>query len=1176
MRRLAIVAVVLLLVPVWSGCSESETSPASEASPSESGESASRQIPAQHLERILELANKGIGHMDRYEAKAAVEAFDEVVRLAPGWTTGRLNLGLALLNTQSDEDNQRAEVELLRVIDEDPESLHGHYALGMLLTHQTRFDQARNRFERVLAIDPSDPDAHYRLGVLLIEDDPAAARAHLERTLAALPHHEAACYRLQGLLRAAGETERATELLSRYRTLNEAQAGVSVGMKYGEMGRYANVIRNFALPGARLGGGPATLASAPRFSDVARERGLDIAAVGIAGWPGDRALELGAEAFAPGVAVADVDGDARLDVYLTGTAEGGALFLQGPERFVAAKESGIDGAGAVGAFFGDYDADGDPDLYLTCAGPNRLYRNEGEGRFVDVTAAGGVSGGALLSVGASWTDADHDGDLDLAVANFARWRSPVPVMGRAHAGAPNALFRNNGDGSFSDVAAAAGIDGKGTATVGVLVFDVDGDRDSDLYWINQESENRLFLNDRVGRYSPAPGSFAVLADDGHATGALLGDVDRNGLEDLLLLRGPEPARLLLQVGRGTYVESAAFAEIVESSNGAVGGLFADLDLDGDPDLVLCGAGAEGAFAERVLSNRGDGTFASAGTLGESTPLPVARGALAVDFDGDGSLELLVARAGRTPRLWHAPAPPGRHWLTVVPTARMERAGAWIDPAATGLSIEVKTGSRLQLARLSSASGYLANPPLQAHFGLGAGAKADYVRLVWSDAVLQSELEVPADQHWPIGKVERKPSSCPVLFSWDGERYAFVTDFLGVGGLGFFVAPGVYAPPDPTEDVRIPPRLVALRDGHYSLRIAEPLEEVSYIDQLELRVLDHPAELELYPDERFTGSPPFPTGRPFALRRRIFPRAAVTDRGQPVLERVLAIDRRYVEPPKLPRLTGYARDHWLELDFGDRLAALRGDKPLVLYLYGWVEYTYSHLNYAAYQAGLSMRSPCIELPDGHGGWRVAVQEAGFPAGLPRMMTLDVTELGLAEHGRLRIRTNMEVFWDQIFLAEDEPVPELVTTTLRPAVAELRPLGYPREYSPDGNDPTLYDYHRLDHGVPFKNLSGDYTGFGDVRALLRTVDDGFVIMGRGEEIVLEFDAATLGPLPEGWARSLFLHADGYCKDMDLYTAEGDTVGPLPFHAMENYPPAVDVGAGGAKKSPVASDMRRIEGR
>ncbi|MCP3997137.1 MAG: cytochrome c biogenesis factor, partial [bacterium] len=430
--------------------------------------------------------------------------------------------------------------------------------------------------------------------------------------------------------------------------------------------------------------------------------------------------------------------------------------------------------------------------------------------------------------------------------------------------------------------------------------------------------------------------------------------------------------------------------------------------------------------------------------------------------------------------------------------------------------------------------------------------ADYVRLSWSDAVLQSEMEVASDQIWRIAKMQRKPSSCPILFAWDGERFAFITDFLGVGGVGFFTAPGVYGPPDPTEDIRIPPELIAPREGRYHLRITEPLEEVTYMDELHLVVHDHPKEWEIHPDERFSGVEPLPTGEPFAVAKKIFPQAARDHRGEDVLDRLLRVDRRYVEPPKDPRFTGFAKDHWVELDFGDLLGELAPDAPLVLYLYGWVEYTYSHVNYAAHQAGITMRSPWIEVPDGEGGWRVALPEAGFPAGLPRMMTLDISTLPLRKEGRIRIRSNMEVFWDQIFVGENVLDARLRTTTLLPVTADLRSVGYPREFSPDGSDPTLYDYHRVDMGVPFKNTSGEFTRFGDVRELLDEVDDRFVIMARGEEIALEFDASSLPTLPPGWTRTIVLHSDGYCKDMDLYTAYPDTVEPLPFHGMKNYPP------------------------
>lgn len=1099
-------------------------------------------IPAEHLDRIVDLFNQGIALMERFEPVAAVKAFEEVVKLAPDWTTGRLNYGIALLNAQTDEHYAQAEIELKKVIVQAPRDPTAHYALGMLLRHLGRFDEARNEFQRVLEIDPDDGDALYQLGSLLMEDDPEAARRHFEMALEIIPHHESACYRLHSLLMKAGETDRARALLQRFQALKAAKAGVFSGMKYGEMGRYASVIRAFPERAAeqRPGG-------VPSFRDEAESFALRASAGGTAGWPGE-SVERGAGGFAPAVAVEDVDGDEDLDLYITGVAGGrGVLYRHEGREFSPAAETGIDAADAIGAYFGDYDGDGDPDLYLTRPGPNRLYRNEGGSKFVDVTEATGTAGGAFVSVGAAWADADHDGDLDLYVANFAAW----PADPASSAGAPNALFRNNGDGTFSDVAGTAQIDGGAAATTSVLFFDFDADRDLDLYLVNHRSPNRVFLNDRVGRYTDATGRHPELADAGPGTGALAGDLDLDGRMDLLLLRGSEPPRLFPQRTPGHYSEDSRFTTLASAWGGAVGGLMGDLDLDGDLDLVFVGTGPPAEGKHQVLINEGDGRFAPAIALGAARREPDARGALAVDLDRDGALEVLVARAGGEPELWRS-APSGRHWLEVVPARSTEAGGRWIESNVIGLEVEVKTGRRMQVATLTGSTGYLGSGPRRLHFGLGEHAKADYVRFVWPDAVLQSELEVAADQSWWMTKVVRKPSSCPVLFAWDGERFAFVTDFLGVGGLGFFVSPGSYAPPDPTEDVRIPPELIRPDRGRYLMRIAEPLEEVVYLDELHLHVYDHPEEWEIYPDERLTGTPPFPSGRPLAVAGKVFPVSARNDRGDDVLDRVLDVDRRYVDVPKDPRFVGYADDHWIELDFGDRLQGIEPDARLVLYLYGWVEYTYSHVNYAAFQAGMSMRPPAIEVPDGQGGWRVAVAEAGYPAGLPRMMTLDVSSLPVRTDGRLRIRTNMEIFWDQIFVGEDVAGARLREHALRPAVAELRYLGYPREYSPDGLNPTLYDYHRIDQGVPFKNLSGAYTRFGDVRPLLEAADDRFVIMGRGEEIALEFDATELPALPAGDGRTLVLHTDGYCKDMDLYTAFPHTVDPLPYHGMENYPP------------------------
>ena len=181
-----------------------------------------------------------MGLMDQYRPSDAVTAFEEVVRLSPGWVTGRLNLGIALLNTQGDETRKRAEEELRKVLAMDPDNPYAHFALGVLLTHFERSDEARLEFERVLEIDPDDADAHYQLAIHIFEKDPKAARRPLEITLEKIPHHESASYRLHTLLRRAGEKEEAREVLLRFRNLKSSGAGVVREMKYGEMGRYAS------------------------------------------------------------------------------------------------------------------------------------------------------------------------------------------------------------------------------------------------------------------------------------------------------------------------------------------------------------------------------------------------------------------------------------------------------------------------------------------------------------------------------------------------------------------------------------------------------------------------------------------------------------------------------------------------------------------------------------------------------------------------------------------------------------------------------------------------------------------------------------------------------------------------------------------------------------------------
>ena len=431
----------------------------------------------------------------------------------------------------------------------------------------------------------------------------------------------------------------------------------------------------------------------------------------------------------------------------------------------------------------------------------------------------------------------------------------------------------------------------------------------------------------------------------------------------------------------------------------------------------------------------------------------------------------MAPVGQTPLLIEN-ATPGGHWIELdLLGARTPDNKTRSNNSAIGARVEVRSGTVFQQFVVGGSSGPVSASPLRIHAGLGENTKVDWLRILWPDAVLQAELELAADQVLTVTELPRKTSSCPHLFAWDGSQYRFVADFGGVGGLGYLGAPGEYAPVDPTEYVPLPQ--LQPQDGHYVLQVVEPLEEVVYFDEAKLVAVDHPAGTEVYPNERMAVHGPPPEFEVFCFRDTIDPVQAVDHRGVDVTEEVSRIDRRYAGATTLDRrFAGLAEDHFVELDFGDRLQNIPPGSRLILCLHGWVEYGYSSTNFAASQAGMRAKAPSIEvLRDG--GWVELFHEAGYPAGLQHCMTLEVTGKLLAGDRRIRISSNMEIYWDRIFLAVHREDAELSIREVVAQSVDLHFRGYPREYSPDGRQPNLYDYGNVDPTAAWKLMSGDYT-------------------------------------------------------------------------------------------------------
>jgi hypothetical protein len=240
-------------------------------------------------------------------------------------------------------------------------------------------------------------------------------------------------------------------------------------------------------------------------------------------------------------------------------------------------------------------------------------------------------------------------------------------------------------------------------------------------------------------------------------------------------------------------------------------------------------------------------------------------------------------------------------------------------------------------------------------------------------------------------------------------------------------------------------------------------------------------------------------------------------------------------------------HYLELELPQTYTS----GPLRLLMHGFIEYFSATSGFAAHQSGIDPVVPFLEVQSASGEWRRVRDDIGFPAGLARTMVADLTGKLPPGTSRVRIGTNLNIYWDQIVIDETPDVTGIRMQTVPLAEASLQFLGYPRQVEGDPKSDLWYVYEDISSTGPYARHAGNFTSYGNVLPLVSGADDRFVIIGSGDEVALEFDPSSLPPLQPGWSRDYFLYADGFAKDMDFYESLSDTVEPLPFHAMPRYP-------------------------
>ncbi|MGI9430070.1 MAG: FG-GAP-like repeat-containing protein, partial [Bythopirellula sp.] len=749
--------------------------------------------------------------------------------------------------------------------------------------------------------------------------------------------------------------------------------------------------------------------------------------------------------------------------------------------------------------------------YLCRRGTNQLWRRNSAGIWSDVTAETKVSGGNENTVDGACFDADHDGDLDYLLANSA---------------GKNQLLSNNRNGSFRSIAEDLGLSVSATSTKQVLITDIDSDDDADILFINQQKPHEVWVNDRFWNYRVSPAFEKLTTSECLAATAC--DTNVDGQVEIFTLDSSgvsqwQPNTAGQWVGK--RVVSRDFSAETDSDCS-----IALVDVDGDTDreiLTVCA----GDWRVDAL----DGTEI---TSSETSNAGLATAAIWQQTQGPA---IIGFRPSDVPYVWN----PGtaRHAFVLFTLSGKTDKAAEMRSNASGIGVLGTARIQGRWAtvspfRASSGPGQSLQPTT---IGLAGSEQVDFLRLLWPDGVSQTELNIKPGKRVDIAETQRQAGSCPLVFVWDGQRFAFVADVLGAGGIGFNLGRSDYYEPRSKENLHLPAGLLQPKDGKYLIKLGEPMEEICYFDAVRLVAYDIPSDWQMTLDERFGAAEPLPTGRPLFYRKQLVLTRATNDRDQNITTTVSSVDK--VAAPldrRDHRFIGLADPRSITLEFDRPIDSLQSP---VLVFDGWVEYAYSQTAFAAWQANEQYFEPTIEARGEDGKWQVVCERFGYMAGTPRQSSMPLDTDRLPRGAReLRISTNMQIYWDRLAIVDAGSVPEFKRQELALVTALVDDVGFSTRKLHDQRY-TTYNYDDRPPMADARHPAGFYTRLGDARKLVEATDDALAIIGPGEALHLEFNPPAKDP-PAGWTRHFVLESDGWCKDADLFTKDAGTVEPLPM--------------------------------
>ena len=1112
-------------------------------------------------------------------------------------------LGLAYLEEFKLDE---AEKEFLKFIKLAPEEKLGYANLGLVYLRMGKFDNAEKQLFKAIKIDPKDADIKLLLAtVYQMNDEREKAISTLEEALKSTPDHVKILYDLTELYSVGSDEEsqmqrknytlqlvekapgnlvphlNLTELYILNGDTDKAIEQLEIIQKQfpefpkEAIGYYDNTLSllkesdkekaiiQFIIfhnhlkvtfpyqagivalkgPGGSIIGFPLitynqqissqivenrSLLDVIKFTEVATSAGLDI----VPSFKEGENIEFRNTTH---VETVDYDGDGDLDIYVGNYDPASSsykhyLFKNDMAMFNdVSKEVGINHSGKeTSAVFADYDNDGFMDLYIVKEDGDILYHNAEKGVFKDVTnksKIGSKTGGSK----AIFFDLDHDGDLDLFET-------------RSNS---NLVFRNNGDGTFLEQAERMDLSGGEINSRDIAYGDFDDDGDIDLIVVNDNASNILYSNQRQGIFKDISEKSGLKNNNGSSSVAV-GDFNNDGFLDLFItsLNG-ENSELYRNQGNGSFEVLNNSKEMFSSLKNikAYDVKFFDFDNDGFLDIVIAGESKEkGGNGILLYHNEGNGKFTDVSKLLPEKPNSGSQISL-FDYNDDGDLDMLIAGLNGGIFLLRNDGGNMNHYVNMK-LVGLRTGSAKNNYYGIGAKVEMRAGDLYQTMVVTDPNIY---------FGLGNRSKVDIIRITWTNGVPQNILLPNADQS--LIEEQTLKGSCPFLYTWNGEKYEFAKDItwrsaLGMP-LGIMGGTTKYAFADASDDyIKIPGEILKPKNGEYSIQVTSELWETIYMDKIQLVVVDHPDSVDIFVPEQFS-PPPFPGLDIFQINKKQFPISAKDAHGNDLRSFITEKDNKYISNFKPDKYQGLTETHDLILDPGES----GNNESLFLFMNGWIFPTDASINVALSQSEkLKVISPVIQVINKKGKWETVIDDLGFPMGKDKTVIADLSGKFLSNDHRIRIQTNMEIYWDQIFFSDRILNSSVSSIVLDPVTADLHYRGFSREFKKGGRyGPHWFDYSDVDKNTKWRDLTGNYTRYGDVQPLLLESDNKYIISNAGDETTVRFDAKELPELKNGWKRDFLIHSVGWVKDGDINTALGNTVLPLPFHGMSSYPPS-----------------------